>query len=165
LSEKDNRMLVRKIKNGTVIDHIYAGRALHVLEILRITGEEGNIVTLAMNIDSKLMGKKDIVKIEDRELNHNEVAKIALLAPRATINIVKNYEVTEKHRIELPKIIHGVIKCTNPRCITNKEREPVTPKFIVTNDNPIELQCYYCDHEINEQDIIKQFRERDTVWS
>ncbi|RLF31243.1 MAG: aspartate carbamoyltransferase regulatory subunit [Thermoplasmata archaeon] len=138
---------VQPIKNGTVIDHIPAGMALKVLHILGIPhkGAE-SIVSVAMNVRSKIMGKKDIVKVEDRELEPKEVDKIALIAPRATINIIRDYEVVEKHRVKLPKEVIGILKCPNPTCISNSN-EPIESRFIVINDNPPRLRCYYCERE------------------
>ena len=92
---------VSKIKDGTVIDHITSGHALDVVKILGITGKSGNIVTIAMNVPSKRMGKKDIVKIEGRELKAEEVDKIALIAPNATINIIRDYKVVELSLIHI----------------------------------------------------------------
>jgi aspartate carbamoyltransferase regulatory subunit len=138
---------VQPIKNGTVIDHIPAGRALKVLHILGIPEREiSSIVSVAMNVRSNIMGKKDIVKVEDRELEPKEVDKIALIAPRATINIIRDYEVVEKHRVKLPKEVIGILKCSNPTCISNS-REPIESRFIVISDNPPRVRCYYCERE------------------
>ena len=153
---KKEELRIRKIKEGTVIDHITAGCALSVLKILNITGKEGFIVSIAMNVPSNKLGKKDVVKIEGRKLKENEVNKIALIAPKATINIVENYEVKRKIRIEIPEVIKNIIKCRNPSCITNSPREPVIPKFRVVSKNPIRLRCMYCDTILELEDIIKQ---------
>lgn len=159
MHEKDptGKIRIVKIKDGTVIDHIRAGHALNVLRILGITGKEGNIVTLAMNISSSKIGRKDIVKIEDRILKAKELDRIALVAPEATINLIKDYEVVQKNRVELPNIITDVIQCINMRCITNKEREPILAKYEVVSKHPTQLKCKYCWTLINEDDIIAQF--------
>ena len=146
-----------KISDGTVIDHINAGHALDVLDILGISGKEGNIVTLAMNISSSRIGTKDIVKIENRVLEDTEVDKIALVAPDATINIIESSEIVKKTRVKLPDEIMDVISCPNPRCVTNKEREPITSKYAVVSKSPIVLKCLYCWNFIEEVEIIKQF--------
>lgn len=153
----NGKIRIVKIHDGTVIDHIRAGKALEVLKMLGITGKEGNVVTLAMNISSSRIGKKDIVKVENRDLDSAEVARIALVAPEATINLIKDSKVIKKTRVELPDIITGVMVCTNPRCITNKEREPIRAKYQVTSKNPIKLKCLYCWTHIEEKDIISQF--------
>ncbi len=152
--EAGERVLkVAKIKEGTVIDHITAGYALTVLKILRITGQEGFIVSVAMNVPSGKLGRKDVVKIEGRELSPEEVDRIALVAPRATINIIRNYEVVEKRRVKLPKVIKNIVKCVNPACITNS-REPVEPKFYVVSEEPLRLKCHYCGRIMERSDVL-----------
>ncbi len=148
-----------KISDGTVIDHIRAGHALEVLQILGITGREDNIITLAMNISSSKIGRKDIVKLENRSLEDHEVARIALVAPDATLNIIKSGKVTKKTRVELPDTITDVIICPNQRCVTNKEREPIAPKYEVVARTPTTLKCLYCWTLVDEEDIVAQFTE------
>ena len=147
---------VSKIRNGTVIDHITSGYALDVVKILGITGKSGNIVTIAMNVPSKRMGKKDIVKIEGRELKAEEVDKIALIAPNATINIIRDYKVVEKKRVQLPKIIKNIVRCANPACISNSN-EPVQPTFYVESQEQLYLKCHYCGYLMERDEILKQF--------
>ncbi|MFX1562578.1 MAG: aspartate carbamoyltransferase regulatory subunit [Promethearchaeota archaeon] len=146
---------VRKISNGTVIDHITAGYALAVLEILGITGREGYIIYIAMNVQSKRMGMKDIIKVEGRELTTDEINKIALIAPIATINIIREYRVHAKHRITLPDKIEGIVHCSNPSCITNNERG-ITNNFKVIQRNPVTIRCTYCQHITSHDNIINQ---------
>lgn len=150
-------LLVRKIKDGTVIDHIPAGMALHVLRILRITGKEGNRISIVINTDSRKLRLKDIVKIEGRELSAEEVNTIALIAPTATINIIRNYEVVMKYKVEVPPFIEGIVKCSNPNCITNQDREGAVAKFEVRCREPLILKCVYCERYTTRDDIIKQF--------
>ena len=147
---------VSKIKDGTVIDHITSGHALDVVKILGITGKSGNIVTIAMNVPSKRMGKKDIVKIEGRELKAEEVDKIALIAPHATINIIRDYKVVDKKRVQLPKVIKNIVRCANPACISNSN-EPVQPTFYVESQEPLYLKCHYCGYLMEREEILKQF--------
>ncbi len=147
---------VKPIRNGTVIDHITANKALNVLKILGLPSKEA-AVTIAMNVKSSLMGSKDIVKIEGRELESREVDKIALIAPNATINIVREYEITGKGKVTLLNNIKGILKCPNPNCIT-RTREPVLSKFNVLNTNPMMLRCYYCERIMNTEDIESQFK-------
>jgi len=149
-------LVVRRISDGTVIDHIPAGRALKVLRILGITGDEGLMVSLVMNVYSKKLSKKDIVKVEGRELSKEEVDKIALVAPTATINIVRDYEVVDKRRVELPDKIEGIVKCVNPKCITNAPREAVKPAFTVISRKPLKLVCEYCGEYLTEEEVIAQ---------
>ncbi|WP_455286273.1 aspartate carbamoyltransferase regulatory subunit, partial [[Eubacterium] cellulosolvens] len=109
-----------------------------------------------MNVESKRYGRKDIVKIEDRELNPQEVDKIALIAPKATINIVREYEVTSKKRVQLPQTIKGIIRCNNPSCVVNA-REPVTAEFRVEIPEPLRIRCHYCGRIMGKDDVLKQF--------
>ncbi|MFQ5909558.1 MAG: aspartate carbamoyltransferase regulatory subunit [Thermoplasmata archaeon] len=141
---------VTPIKNGTVIDHIPAGMALKVLKILGITDESSDsTVSVVMRVTSKKKELKDIVKVEDRELVEMEVDKIALVAPNATINIIRNYDVTQKHKVKLPEVAKGILRCQNPNCITNL-REPVETEFTVTSKNPVRLRCVYCERELED---------------
>lgn len=154
LSETELR--VSKIKDGTVIDHISGGHALDVVKILGITGKEKKVITIAINVPSKRFKTKDIVKIEGRELNPQEVHKIALLAPHATINIVRNYNVIKKQRVKLPKTIEKILKCANPACISNSN-EPVQTKFYVESEEPLLLKCHYCGFIMEKKDVLEQF--------
>jgi aspartate carbamoyltransferase regulatory subunit len=152
----ETTLLVSKIKDGTVIDHITGGHALDVVKILGITGRTNGIVLIAMHVASKQLGAKDIVKVEGRELQQEEVDKIALLAPHASINIIRNYKLIDKKRVKLPAVILGTIKCGNPACISNSN-EPVQPKFYVKSEEPLILRCHYCGHMMEKQDVLKQF--------
>jgi aspartate carbamoyltransferase regulatory subunit len=152
----ENALYVSKIKDGTVIDHITGGHALDVVKILGITGREKGTVTIAINVPSKRFKVKDIVKIEGRELNPQEVHKIALIAPHATINIIRGYKVAKKQEVQLPKTIESIIKCANPACISNSN-EPVIGKFYVECDEPLMLKCHYCGYIIEKKDVLQQF--------
>lgn len=153
---EETTLRVSKIKDGTVIDHITSGHALDVAKILGITGKKGSIVTIAMNVPSGKLGRKDVVKIEGRELKAEEVDKIALIAPYATINIIRDYKVVEKKRVQLPKIIKDIVKCANPACISNS-REPIQPKFYVESQEPLYLKCHYCGYIMDKDEVLKQF--------
>ena len=135
------------IGNGTVIDHIENGQALNVLKILGVN--ENNIdsgISIGMHVPTTKESKKwkDIVKLEDMELDETTVSKIALIAPEATISIIRDYYVAEKFDVKLGDKVVGLVRCSNPNCITNKG-EPVSPKFFVENRNPPRLRCVYCD--------------------
>src|SRR3989442_3838173 len=148
-------LYVKKIRNGTVIDHISAGHALDVVKILGIGRREGDIVSVAMNVPSKTASKKDIVKVENRELKPGEVDKIALIAPSATISIIRDYEVAEKTRVKLPDSIRGIVRCSNPACVSNAE--PVEPNFSVARQDALRVPCYYCVRIMEKSDVLKQF--------
>ncbi|WP_134670616.1 aspartate carbamoyltransferase regulatory subunit [Halorussus marinus] len=137
----DHELRVSKIRDGTVIDHIRAGQALNVLAILGIRGASGETVSVGMNVPSDRMASKDIVKVEGRELSQDEVDVLSLIAPEATINIVREYEVVEKQQLESPDRVVGVLSCPNRNCITNAD-EPVETAFDVLADG---VRCEYCE--------------------
>jgi aspartate carbamoyltransferase regulatory subunit len=143
-------LIVSKIRNGTVIDHITAGEALNVLRILGITGTTTESLSIATNVQSK-RGRKDIVKVENRELLKEEVDRIALIAPGATINIIRDYKVFDKKGVHIPRLLRGVVRCPNPECISNTH-EPIESKFEVI---PGALRCQYCDWRVVKN--ISQF--------
>ena len=139
---------ISPIKNGTVIDHINAGAAMKVLKILGLPREgSASVISVAMNVQSKTDGMKDIVKIEDRELAQSEVDRITLVAPNAVINIIRNYEVAEKRPVQIPDVVKGIMRCENPNCISNA-KEPIEPAFNVVSKKPLKLKCKYCEREI-----------------
>lgn len=142
----DQELRVSKIQRGTVIDHIPGGQALNVLAILGIDGTEGDVVSIGMNVPSDRLGRKDVVKVEDRELSQSEVDVLSLIAPEASINIIKNFDVVEKNRVERPERVTGVLQCSNHNCITTKG-EPVDTEFEVLDDG---IRCIYCDTIIRE---------------
>lgn len=145
----DHELRVAKIRDGTVLDHLHAGTALHVLALLGIDGSEGTGVSVAMNVPSDRLASKDVVKVEERELSQEEVDVLSLIAPEATVNIVRDYDVTEKKRVERPETVTGVLVCPNRNCITNAG-EPVDTLFDVLDDG---VRCAYCD-EIVRDDIV-----------
>lgn len=154
MSEKELR--VSKIKDGTVIDHISGGYALDVVKILGITGREKRVITIAINVPSKRFKTKDIVKLEGRAPSPREVNLIALVAPHASINVIRDYKVVEKLEVKLPKMIEGVVKCVNPACISNSSIEPAVSKFYVECEDPLLLKCHYCGHMMEKADILGQ---------
>jgi len=142
----DRQLRVSKIRNGTVVDHVPAGQALNVLAILGIDGSEGVGVSIGMNVPSDRLGTKDIVKVEDRELSASEVDVLSLIAPEATINIIREFEVADKKRVERPGTVTGILSCPNPNCITNAD-EPVETTFTVVSEG---VRCDYCSKVIRE---------------
>lgn len=151
----EEELRVKKIREGTVIDHITAGNALSVIRILGLTGLEDNIVSIAMNVPSRKLGKKDIVKVEGRELNPDEVDRISLISPKATINIIRDYKVVDKQKTKMPRVIRGIVKCANLSCISNSN-EPVTPIFVVENEEPLRIRCHYCNRMMEKEDVLNQ---------
>lgn len=139
-------LLISPIHNGTVIDHITSGEALNVLKIIGITGATTECISVATNVKSSKIGKKDIVKIENRELCREEVDRIALIAPHATISIIRDFDVYEKKGVMIPDLLVGVVRCPNPGCISNTN-EPAPSKFEVVQKG---LHCLYCEWMITD---------------
>lgn len=133
---------VQKIESGTVIDHIEAGSAWKVVKILGLEEYPGTVLVLS-NIESKSFKKKDIIKVEKKELGKNEVDKISLVSPKATVNIIENYEIKKKYVVNIPDTVEGILKCTNPNCITNNES--IRTRFSVESKNPLKIRCYFCE--------------------
>lgn len=137
----DRELRVSKIENGTVIDHVPGGQALKVLAILDIDGSGGETVSIGMNVPSEKLGRKDIVKVEGHELSQNEVDVISLIAPDASINIIREFDVVGKSRVDRPTTVTDVVACPNRNCITAQD-EPVVSRFDVLDDG---VRCVYCD--------------------
>lgn len=144
---------VSKIRRGTVIDHIPAGMGPAVLRVLGIERGTSDIVVMAMNVKSRALGRKDIVKIENRVIDEETLKRIAIIAPEATINIVEEYQIIKKDRISLPKELHGVLKCPNRYCITNDPQEGVPTLFLCEREKPLELRCHYCEDLVRGEQV------------
>ena len=140
---EQSELMVRRIKEGTVIDHIDEGKGLQVLDALRIDGLDGSLITLAMNVPSGKSKKKDIIKVENRFLKDDDTNKIAIIASKATINIIKNYKLIEKRRVALPNEIDKIFRCTNPDCITNITEHIESIMDVIDKEGMV-LKCRYC---------------------
>jgi aspartate carbamoyltransferase regulatory subunit len=138
---------VSKLKQGTVLDHLHAGTALRALRVLNLAADQR--ITIGMNLTSKRLGRKDIIKIDSYELNEDQAAKVALISPDATRSIIRDYKVVEKHDLHLPVAFRGLIKCGNPNCIVHKERVPGS--FVVERHDPVTVRCDYCEHSITAE--------------
>lgn len=148
----EQTLKISKIKDGTVIDHIPPGKALRVLSILKIDDLVENSISIGIRVTSKRLGTKDVIKIENRDLEKFEVDKISLIAPEATISIVSNYEIIEKFPVELPQRIVGIVRCSNANCITNM-KEPVNGEFSLMSKKPLLIRCNFCERTMNEREI------------
>lgn len=142
---------VSAVENGTVIDHIPADKLFDVINILGIE-HSGNTVTFGYNLSSRKLGKKAIIKISDKFLCDEEINKLALVAPSAKINIIRDFEVAEKKTVSVPSSVEGIVKCVNPKCITNNQH--VRTKFDVVGSSPIVLKCHYCEKLTDEDHIV-----------
>ena len=133
---------VNAIENGTVIDHIPSKNVFQVIKILNLT-EYQNQLLIGTNLDSRKMGKKGIIKVSNKFFKSDEINKIALVAPSATLIIIKNFEVVEKKKVEVPDYAENIVKCFNPNCITNNEE--IATKFTVIDKKELKLRCHYCE--------------------
>ena len=150
MGELKKELKVAALENGTVIDHIPSDTLFKVVEILKLSDMDKSI-TIGNNLISKRIGKKGIIKIADTFIEEEEINKIAIIAPKAKINIIRNYEVTEKHEVELPDELHGIIKCNNPKCIT--KNEPMQTEFYIHEKEAVRVKCKYCEQVINREAI------------
>lgn len=151
-SGKDKTQLqVSAICEGTVIDHIPPQNLFKVISILNLH-KIGTQITFGTNFESKRMGKKALIKIEGVFFQQEEINKIALVAPSAKLNIIKNYEVIQKLPVSLPDKVSGIIKCYNPNCITNHEK--VTTQYYVMGNQPVMLKCHYCEKLMTEEHFV-----------
>ena len=143
MSQSHKELLVSAVENGTVLDHIPANKVYKALDILDLKDIE-NQITIGINLSSKSDGKKGIIKIADKFFEDHELNMLALIAPKATVNIIKDYKVVEKKTLSLPAEVHGIGRCKNPKCVTN--HQPIKTKFAtIQNGDEISLKCHYCE--------------------
>ena len=148
----EKHLKVSAIKNGTVLDHIPADQLFKVIDILGLNSIS-NQITFGTNLDSKLLGKKAIIKISDRYFENDEINRVALIAPQAKINIIHNFAVVEKRELSIPSTIKGIVKCMNPVCVTN--HQPIETVFTTICDKQeLQLLCHYCE-KITDKDNLK----------
>lgn len=148
-------LVVSAIKDGTVIDHIPAEVLFKVVQILGLEGLE-NQMTFGVNLESQVLGRKGIIKIAGKFFAPAEINRIALVAPRARLNIIRNYQVQEKMEVQVPESITGIVRCVNPKCITN--HEAITTQFEVVGSDPVSLRCHYCE-KITDQSHMEYLRD------
>jgi len=149
---EQSELMVRRIKEGTVIDHIDEGKGLQVLDALRIDGKDGSLITIALNVPSGKFKKKDIIKVENKFLKDDDTNKLAIIVPNATINIIKNYKLVEKRRVALPNEVDRIFRCSNPDCITNST-EHIESVMDVINKKGRVLKCRYCSRILDVDQI------------
>lgn len=149
MTSKKKELAVAALRNGTVIDHIPSRSLFRAVHILGIEGME-NGVTIGNNLPGSSMGRKGIIKVDGVEFDRDVLNRIAVVAPSATINIIRDYDVAEKHAVELPETLIGTVRCPNPKCITNNE--PMDTRFDVTERSTPILRCHYCNHCVSGAD-------------
>ena len=144
MCKKNNKgeMFVRALKNGTVIDHIPSDKLFAVVSLLHLDKLKNRII-MGFNLNSEKIGKKSIIKVSDKYFSSEELNQLSVLAPNVTLNIIKEYEIIEKYKVEMPDELNGIIKCANPKCITNNE--PMTTRFKIIDKQKGIIRCLYCE--------------------
>lgn len=150
MTELKKELKVAALENGTVIDHIPSDKLFKVVEILKLSDLD-KAITIGNNFASKQIGKKGIIKIADYFFEESDINRIAIVAPNAKINIIRNYEVIEKYKVELPNELRDIIKCNNPKCITNNE--PMHTLFYIQDKENVRVKCKYCEQVVTFEDI------------
>lgn len=149
MTTNKKELAVAALQNGTVIDHIPSSMLFKAVKILGIENIQSH-VTIGNNLESRKLGKKGIIKVADVVFPETTLNRIALIAPNAKVNIIRDFEVVEKHQVLLPDTIVGIVKCSNPKCITNNE--PMKTRFEVVNREESTIRCHYCGHIVNCND-------------
>jgi aspartate carbamoyltransferase regulatory subunit len=141
---------VAALENGTVIDHIPTDKLFTIVSLLGLKNSDLNI-TIGNNLPSKKLGKKGLIKVADRFFSDEEISRLSVVAPNVQLNVIRNYEVVEKKQVIMPDVVKGIVKCGNPKCITNNE--PMTTIFHVVSKEKGILKCHYCEKEQNKEAI------------
>jgi aspartate carbamoyltransferase regulatory subunit len=137
------QLVVSALENGTVLDHIPAENVYKALDLLGLKDIQ-NQITIGINLNSKAQGRKGIIKIENRFFEDEELNKLALIAPNATVNVIREFKVVEKKKLSIPKEVVGIVKCRNPKCVTN--HQPIRTWFNTLQEgDEISLKCHYCE--------------------
>jgi aspartate carbamoyltransferase regulatory subunit len=150
-AQKKRELQVAALENGTAIDHIPPTQLFKVAHLLELD-KMNNTITIGNNFQSKKMGRKGMIKIADKFFEEDEINRIALIAPNIILNVIRDYEVISKYPVTLPDELTGIVKCNNPKCITNNE--PMPTRFDVIDKEKGTIKCRYCERKINKEDIV-----------
>lgn len=151
MTKEKKELAVAALRNGTVIDHIPSDALFKCVDLLGIA-RLGKNITIGNNLESSRLGKKGIIKVADTDFPADVINRIAIIAPTAVINTIRDYEVVKKEPVQLPDEVVGLVECSNPKCICRNE--PMPSRFRVTSRNPVTLQCRYCEHEVSAEKIV-----------
>jgi aspartate carbamoyltransferase regulatory subunit len=149
---KKKELQVAALENGTAIDHLPPEQLFQVAYLLQLEKLDTNTITIGNNFYSKKMGRKGVIKIADKFFEEDEINRIALIAPNVIMNEIRDYEVVKKYPVSLPDQLVGLVKCNNPKCITNNE--PMATRFDVLDKEKGTIKCRYCERKINKEDIL-----------
>ena len=145
-------LVVSALENGTVLDHIPVENVYKALDLLNLKGIE-NQITIGINLTSRIYGQKGIIKIADKFFEDDELNKLALIAPKATVNIIRDFKVVEKKKLVMPKEVIGIAKCRNPKCVTN--HQPIKTRFTTSEkNNEIQLLCHFCEKTSTTKNVF-----------
>lgn len=150
MKTEKKELAVAALRNGTVIDHIPAGGVFRAIRILGIENLDSS-VTIGNNLHSNRLGRKGIIKVADTEFSPETLDRIAIIAPSAVVNTIRDYEVVSKQPVKLPDTLVGIVKCNNPKCITNNE--PMATRFHVIDRENVVLRCHYCNHTVDSDHV------------
>lgn len=151
MAPKKKELQVAALENGTALDHIPPSQLFKVVSLLQLDKME-NTITIGNNLHSRKDSCKGMIKISDKFFEEEEINRIALIAPKAILNVIRDYEVVEKKTVTLPDELIGLVKCNNPKCITNNE--PMATRFNVIDKEKGTIKCRYCERKINKEDVI-----------
>lgn len=149
MNNSKKELAVAALQNGTVIDHIPSSALFKAVKILGIEDLD-TAITIGYNLQSSKLGKKGIIKVANVEFDEAALNRIAIIAPTAVVNVIRDFEVAEKRQVSLPDTLVGIVKCANPKCITNNE--PMLTKFHVVSHDPVAIRCHYCNHAVSGKD-------------
>ncbi|MCP3895477.1 MULTISPECIES: aspartate carbamoyltransferase regulatory subunit [Bacteroides] len=150
MNQNNQELQVAALKNGTVIDHIPSNRLFTVVSLLGLEHMDNNI-TIGFNLDSKKLGRKGIIKIADKFFDDEEINRISVVAPHIKLNIIRDYKVVEKKEVQMPDELKGILRCANPKCITNNE--PMETLFHVSDKENCVVKCHYCEKEQRKEEF------------
>ena len=143
--------MVAAIQNGTVIDHIPSSNLFAIVSLLHLEDIRGSSIMVGYNLKSKKFGHKSIIKVSDKFFSDAELNQLSVVAPNVTLCVIRDYEVVEKKRVVLPENIRGIVRCANPKCITNNE--PMSTLFHVADKQEGIIRCHYCEKEQNLEHV------------
>lgn len=149
MNEPKKELAVAALRDGTVIDHIPPEALFKCVRILGLENLQSQL-TVGNFLPSERHGRKGIIKVSEVFFPEGVLNRIALVAPDAVVNTIRDYQVVEKRRVELPRELRGIVRCDNPKCITNNE--PMQTRFVVVDDRPGFIRCHYCNHQLRAAD-------------
>ncbi|NCX94046.1 MAG: aspartate carbamoyltransferase regulatory subunit [Gammaproteobacteria bacterium] len=147
---------VSAIQKGTVIDHVRAGQGMAIVRLLSLLAE-GLPMTIGLNLPSQSLGRKDLIKLENLHLSAKQVAKIAVFAPEASINLIEDYKVTRKFKVEVPSVLEEVLNCPNHQCISRVEKVSSCFHVEARSNKDVQLQCHYCERVFPKAVLTEKF--------